>query len=101
MAEDDKGQRLRDFIEAQAALLKTMEPEDVPLLRLQRSAAALADVTGETPPDPESNVILGAWQRTPTCHHFWGPTIGGERFCTKCQVPNSAVDEPSPPRRRR
>ena len=99
MTEDD--QDLRSFIQAQAALLKKEEPEDVPPLKLQRAAAALADVTGETPPDAESSVILAAWQRSPTCHHFWGPAVAGERFCTKCQMPSSAADETSPQRRRR
>ena len=99
MAEDDPD--LRSFIQAQVARLKKLADDEVPTLKLQRAAAALADVTGETPPDPESNVILTAWQRSPACHHFWGPAVAGERFCTKCQVPSSAVDEAAAPRRRR
>ena len=99
MSDDD--QDLRSFIQAQVARMKKLASDDIPALKLQRAAAALADVTGETPPDPESNVILAAWQRTPTCHHFWGPAVSGERFCTKCQVPSSAVDDAAVPRRRR
>ncbi len=91
------------FIEAQTKRLKKTGAEDLSPLKLSRAAAAMADVTDETPPDATSALFLGAWKRTEHCHHFWGPTVGQERFCTKCQVPRSATTpEPdtAPPRRR-
>jgi hypothetical protein len=91
------------FIEAQTKRLKKADPEELSGLKLSRAVAALADLTDETPPDAASTAFLTAWKRTDQCHHFWGPTVGQERFCTKCQVPRHAVaaDEDSPPVRRR
>jgi hypothetical protein len=79
------------FIEAQTKRLKKMDLEEVPELKLTRAVAAMADLTDETPPDPGSAAFVTAWKRTDQCHHFWGPTVGQERFCTKCQVPRSSV----------
>jgi hypothetical protein len=79
------------FIEAQTKRLKKIDPEDLSPLKLSRAVAALADMTDETPPDATGTAFLAAWKRTENCHHFWGPTVGSERFCTKCQVPRSAA----------
>ena len=93
MAEDDKDgetTKLLAFIEAQTKRLKKADPAELSALKLSRAAAALADMTDETAPDAGSAVFLTAWKRADTCHHFWGPTVGQERFCTKCQLPHSA-----------
>ncbi|HUZ21902.1 MAG TPA: hypothetical protein VNC61_10600 [Acidimicrobiales bacterium] len=79
------------FIEAQTKRLKKMDLEEVSELKLSRAVAAMADLTDEAAPDPGSGIFVTAWKRTDQCHHFWGPTVGQERFCTKCQVPRSAV----------
>jgi hypothetical protein len=95
--------QLLAFIEAQTKSLKKTGLEEVPALKLSRAVAAVADLTDEAAPDPSSAVFLAAWKRTAQCHHFWGPTVGQERFCTKCQVPRSAVaadEDPGPTRRR-
>jgi hypothetical protein len=95
--------KLLAFIEAQTKCLKKSGLEDVPPMKLARAVAAMADLTDEAAPDPASTVFLSAWKRADQCHHFWGPTVGQERFCTKCQTPRSAVDaveEAGPPRRR-
>ncbi len=91
------------FIEAQTKRLKKMDLEELSALKLSRAVAAMSDVTDAAPPDPTSTVFVTAWKRTDQCHHFWGPTVGQERFCTKCQVPRSAVapDEDTAPTRRR
>jgi hypothetical protein len=91
------------FIEAQAESLKKAALDEIPLLKLSRAAAAVADVTEQDAPDAGSAAFLMAWKRTDHCNHFWGPTVGQERFCTKCQVPQSALDsvaDAGPPRRR-
>jgi hypothetical protein len=95
--------KLLAFIEAQIKRLKKTDPEELSRLKLSRAVAALADMTDEDAPDPASAVFLTAWKRTDQCHHFWGPTVGHERFCTKCQVPRTAVtaDEDTGPARRR
>jgi hypothetical protein len=95
--------KLLAFIEAQTKSLKKTDLEELSALKLSRAVAAMADMTDEAPPDTASAVFLSAWKRTAQCHHFWGPTVGQERFCTKCQVPRSAVaadDDPVPTRRR-
>jgi hypothetical protein len=79
------------FIETQTKRLKKMDLEEVSELKLSRAVAAMADLTDEAPPDAGSGVFVTAWKRTEQCHHFWGPTVGQERFCTKCQLPRSAV----------
>jgi hypothetical protein len=91
------------FIEAQTKRLKKADPETLSDLKLSRAAAAMADVTDEESPDAGSAVFLSAWRRADQCHHFWGPTVGQERFCTKCQLPRSAhtPDEDAGPTRRR
>jgi hypothetical protein len=91
------------FIEAQTKRLKKMDLEELSALKLSRAVAAMSDVTDEAPPDPASTAFVTAWKRTDQCHHFWGPTVGQERFCTKCQVPRRAVtpDEDTSPTRRR
>jgi hypothetical protein len=91
------------FIEAQTKRLKKMDIEELSALKLSRAVAALADMTDEEAPDAASASYLAAWKRAPQCHHFWGPPVGQDRFCTKCQIPRRAVtpeDEPSPTRRR-
>ncbi len=91
------------FIEAQTKRLKKADPDALSDLKVSRAAAAMADVTDEEAPDTASAVFLGAWRRADQCHHFWGPTVGQERFCTKCQIPRSAYtpDEDGSPSRRR
>jgi hypothetical protein len=84
--------KLLAFIEAQTKRLKKADLDELSPLKLSRAVAAMADITDEAPPDPASTVFLTAWKRTDQCHHFWGPTVGQERFCTKCQVPRGAVD---------
>jgi hypothetical protein len=79
------------FIEAQMKRLKKMDLEEVSELKLSRAVAAMADLTDEAPPDPGSAAFVTAWKRTEQCHHYWGPTVGQERFCTKCQAPRGAV----------
>jgi hypothetical protein len=79
------------FIEAQTKALKKMDLDEISPLKLSRAVAAMADLTDVAPPDAESGVFVTAWKRTEQCHHFWGPTVGQERFCTKCQIPRSAV----------
>jgi hypothetical protein len=104
MAETEEGARsLLTFIEAQTKRLKKTEPEEISELKLSRAVAAMADLTDEAAPDDSSAVFLTAWKRTDQCHHFWGPTVGNDRFCTKCQVPRGAVapDEDANPIRRR
>jgi len=91
------------FIEDQAKRLKKTDLEEVSPLKLRRAAAAMAAITDEAAPDAGSAVFLTSWKRTEQCHHFWGPTVGQERFCTKCQVPRSAIgtdDDASSARRR-
>lgn len=91
------------FIEAQTKRLKKLDLEEVPELKLSRAVAAMADLTDEATPDPSSGAFVTAWKRTEQCHHFWGPTVGQERFCTKCQAPRGAVaveKESSRPARR-
>jgi hypothetical protein len=91
------------FIEAQTKRLKKADPDALSDLKLSRAAAALADATDQEAPDAASAVFLGAWRRADQCHHFWGPTVGQERFCTKCQIPESAStpeEETGPTRRR-
>jgi hypothetical protein len=100
---DVEGRNLLTFIEAQTKLLKKLAVEELPLIKLERAAAAMADLTDKAPPDPPSAAFLTAWKRALNCHHFWGPTVGDERFCTKCQVPRGSVapdEEPTPSRRR-
>ena len=99
----DERASLLAFIEAQTKRLKKADPDALSDLKLSRAAAALADVTDAEAPDPTSAVFLGAWRRADQCHHFWGPTVGQERFCTKCQLPRSAAspDEDTSPSRRR
>jgi hypothetical protein len=94
---------LLTFIEAQTKALKKKDLEELPTLKLNRAVAALADLVDQAPPDGGSSVFLTAWKRTDQCHHFWGPTVGQERFCTKCQVPRSSLapDEDAGPTRRR
>jgi len=95
--------KLLAFIEAQTKRLKKADPEELSPLKLSRAVAAMADMTDESPPDAGSVAFLTAWKRTDQCHHFWGPTVGHDRFCTKCQVPQSAVapdEDAGPPRRR-
>jgi hypothetical protein len=87
---DGETTKLVAFIEAQTKRLKKIDPAELSALKLNRAAAALADMTDETAPDAGSAVFLTAWKRADTCHHFWGPTVGQERFCTKCQIPHSA-----------
>lgn len=98
-----QGAPLLAFIEAQTKRLKKAALEELPALKLSRAAAALADLTDEEAPDPVSTAFLAAWRRTDQCHHFWGPTVGQERFCTKCQVPKSAAadEQDTGPTRRR
>jgi hypothetical protein len=99
----DERASLLAFIEAQTKRLKKADADTLSDLKLSRAAAALADVTDEEAPDAASAVFLGAWRRTDQCHHFWGPTVGQERFCTKCQIPRSAstpAEDTSPTRRR-
>jgi hypothetical protein len=101
---EGQGAPLLAFIEAQTKRLKKVDLEELPALKLSRAAAALADITGEEAPDAVSTAFLTAWRRTDQCHHFWGPTVGQERFCTKCQVPKSAAadeEDTGPTRRRR
>ncbi|HXQ75249.1 MAG TPA: hypothetical protein VN791_02040 [Acidimicrobiales bacterium] len=100
--EEDRASLLA-FIEAQGKRLKKTDLEELSPLKLNRAAAAMADVTDEPAPDSGSAVFLTAWKRTDQCHHFWGPTVGQERFCTKCQVPRSALapDEDAGPTHRR
>jgi hypothetical protein len=105
VAEDD-GDRATQvaFIEAQTKRLKKADLEELSPLKLSRAVAALADITDQDAPDEGSTVFLAAWKRTDQCHHFWGPTVGQDRFCTKCQVPRSAVadgEDGTPTRRRR
>jgi hypothetical protein len=91
------------FIEAQTKRLKKAGPDDVSELKLSRAVAAMADLTDQPAPDDLSSAFVTAWKRTPQCHHFWGPTVGQERFCTKCQIPRSAAgsdDDTSRPSRR-
>jgi hypothetical protein len=95
--------KLVTFIEAQTKRLKKTDPDEVSPMKLARAVAAMADLTDEAPPDSAGTVFLSVWKRADQCHHFWGPTVGQERFCTKCQTPRSAVDaveETAPPRRR-
>jgi hypothetical protein len=104
MAETEEETKTRlAFIEAQSKRLKKTGPEEISQLKLSRAVAAMADLTDEAAPDDASAVFLAAWKRTDQCHHFWGPTVGNARFCTKCQVPRSAVapDEDASPSRRR
>jgi len=104
MAETEEGAKtLLAFIEAQSKRLKKTEPEEISELKLSRAVAAMADLTDEAAPDDASAVFLTAWKRTDQCHHFWGPTVGNARFCTKCQMPRGAVapDEDAGPNRRR
>ena len=92
------------FIEAQSKRLKKSDLDELSGLKLSRAVAAMADITDEAAPDPASAVFLTAWKRTDQCHHFWGPTVGNERFCTKCQVPRRDVnpdDEAGPTHHRR
>ena len=89
---EEEAKTLLAFIEAQSKRLKKTEPEEISDLKLSRAVAAMADLTDEAAPDDASAVFLAAWKRTDQCHHFWGPTVGKDRFCTKCQVPRSAVD---------
>jgi hypothetical protein len=100
--EDDRT-KLLTFIEAQVKRLKKTDLEELSQLKLSRAVAALADTTDEAAPDAASAAFLTAWKRTDQCHHFWGPTVGQERFCTKCQVPRSAAtsDEDASPSHRR
>jgi len=84
------------FIDAQAKRLKKLAADELPALKLSRAVAALADLTDQAPPDDTGAEFLTAWKRTDTCHHLWGPTVGRERFCTKCQAPRRAVAEDSP-----
>lgn len=104
MAEDDLDRAsLLAFIEAQTKLLKKADLEELSPVKLSRAVAALADLTDETPTDSGSTVFLTTWKRAEQCHHFWGPTVGQERFCTKCQLPRSALapdENASTPRRR-
>ncbi|MGH9016450.1 MAG: hypothetical protein ACRDY1_01765 [Acidimicrobiales bacterium] len=98
MAEDDsEAATLLAFIDTQAKRAKKSGVDDVPLLKLQRAAAALAELGNVDPPEGAGAVFVAAWRRTEHCHHFWGPTVGSERFCTKCQVPQSAVADDEPP----
>jgi hypothetical protein len=91
------------FIEAQSKRLKKTDRDELSPLKLSRAVAAMADMTDEAAPDPASAVFLTAWKRADQCHHFWGPTVGQERFCTKCQIPRSAVapDDAAGPSHRR
>jgi hypothetical protein len=101
---EGQGALLLAFIEAQTKRLKKADLEELPALELSRAAAALAAITAQEPPDPVSTAFVAAWRRTDQCHHFWGPTVGQERFCTKCQVPKSAAadeQDTGPTRRRR
>jgi hypothetical protein len=91
------------FIETQNLHLKTTDADEISPMKLARAVAAMADLTGEPAPDEDSAVFLGAWKRSDQCHHFWGPTVGADRFCTKCQTPRRAATEEkdsSVPRRR-
>lgn len=104
MAEDDLDRAsLLAFIEGQTKKLKKADLEELSPVKLHRAVAALADLTDETPPDTGSTVFVSAWKRADQCHHFWGPTVGQERFCTKCQLPRHALapDEDVSPTRRR
>jgi hypothetical protein len=89
------------FIEAQTKRLKKLDPEELSPVKVSRAVAALADLTGEEPADELATAFLAAWKRTEGCHHFWGPTVGRERFCTKCQLPRGAASGEEPPRARR
>jgi len=102
-SEDMDAAKLLAFIEVQTKRLKKTDLEELSPLKLSRAVAAVADMTDEAAPDAGSAVFLTAWKRTDQCHHFWGPTVGQERFCTKCQVPRSASapeDDTGPARRR-
>ncbi len=90
-SEDVDAAKLLAFIEAQTKRLKKTDLEELSPLKLSRAVAAMADMSDEAAPDSGSAVFLTAWRRTEQCHHFWGPTVGQERFCTKCQVPRSAL----------
>jgi hypothetical protein len=96
--------KLVAFIEAQTKRLKKIDIEELSALKLSRAVAAMADMTDEEEaPDATSASYLAAWKRAPQCHHFWGPAVGQDRFCTKCQIPRRAVtpeDKPSSSRRR-
>lgn len=83
--------RLLSFIEAQIRALKKTSAQERSHIKMARVAAAMADITGAAPPDLDSSLFLSAWRRAPQCHHLWGPSIGGARFCTKCQVPLTAT----------
>jgi len=93
---DDKGDAAAEvaFIDAQTKRLKKLPADELSALKLSRAAAALADLTDEAPPDEVGTDFLAAWKRTQTCHHLWGPTVGRERFCTKCQAPRRVVADP-------
>ena len=101
---DDQGDAAAEvaFIDAQTKRLKKLPAEELSALKLSRAAAALADLTDQVPPDEVGTDYLAAWKRTETCHHLWGPTVGRERFCTKCQAPRrQAADPPGRPPRPR
>lgn len=100
---DEETTKVLAFIEAQLKRLKKVDPTEIPTLKLNRAAAAVADLADEAAPDAGSAVFLTAWQRAEHCHHFWGPTVGQERFCTKCQIPASeaAPSGDTPTHRRR
>jgi hypothetical protein len=95
--------KLLAFIDAQTKRLKKMEADEISQLKLSRAVAAMADLTDESAPDAESGTFLTAWKRSAQCHHFWGPTVGQDRFCTKCQMPRSgaAPEEVANPAQRR
>jgi hypothetical protein len=99
---DVEATELLAFMEAQTKRLNKAGPEELSLVKLARAVAAVADLADEDAPDSDSAVFLTAWKRTDTCHHFWGPTVGSERFCTKCQIPMRSVPEEAAgaPRRR-
>jgi hypothetical protein len=88
---DDETTKLLAFIDAQTKRLKKMDADDISQLKLSRAVAAMADLTDESAPDADSGTFLTAWKRSPQCHHFWGPTVGQDRFCTKCQMPRRAA----------
>jgi hypothetical protein len=100
---DGDATELLAFIEAQTKRLKKSDIDELSPLKLSRAVAAMADVTDQDAPDADSEVFLTAWKRSAQCHHFWGPTVGQERFCTKCQMPRSAAtpEEGAKPARRR